>query len=142
MFDHNTTSITEAIWFLLVKTRWKWQKWEIIEKNNKKFFLELFPIWRHPRKDVVQSSPNTYFKKRWFLLAKTTWKWQKVKNYWKKWKKVNMKSSVKGCSSGLSYHLLLTIFLEQLCNSQKIRLWKFQVNLVSSFGGILKKLEG
>ena len=36
---------------------------------------------------VVQSSPNTYFQKRCFLLANTTWKWQKVKNRWKKWKK-------------------------------------------------------
>ena len=33
-------------------------------------------------------------------------------------------------------------FLKQLLNSQKIRPWKFQVNLVSSFRDISKKLKG
>ena len=36
---------------------------------------------------MVQSSPNTYFQKMWSLLVNTTWKWQKVKKYWKKRKK-------------------------------------------------------
>ena len=36
---------------------------------------------------MVQSSPNTYFQKRCFLLASTIWKLHKVKNYCKKRKK-------------------------------------------------------
>ena len=48
----------------------------------------------------------------------------------------DMISSKKGRGWGLSWHLCSTLFLVQLSNSQKIRLWKFQVNLVSSFGDI------
>ena len=59
-------------------------------KKRKKFFWNFsrYDI-RHPRKGVVQNSPNTCFQKRWFLPANTTWKWQvkKVKNYWKSQKK-------------------------------------------------------
>ena len=51
--------------------------------NTVKFTM----LWYILLTSVVQSSPNTYFQKGWFLLAKTTWKWQKVKNYWKKTKK-------------------------------------------------------
>ena len=52
-------------------------------RNTVKFTI----FWYILLTGVVQSSPNTYFQKRWFLLANTTWKWQKVKNYWKKRKK-------------------------------------------------------
>ena len=37
---------------------------------------------------VVQSSPNTYFRKSWFLLANTTCKWQKGKIIGKNEKKI------------------------------------------------------
>ena len=59
-------------------------KSEILLKKRDKNFCGFFSIWRHPRKGMVQCFPNTYFQKRWFLLANTTWKWQNVKNYWKK----------------------------------------------------------
>ena len=36
---------------------------------------------------------------------------------------------------------VFNILLEQLSNSRKIRLWKFQVNLVSSFGDNSKKAK-
>ena len=143
-------------------------------------------IWCHPRKDVFQSFPNTYSHKRWFLLANTTWKWQKVKNYWKKRKKLfgnffwhdviqesawfralltsifkktvfTSKHTIEMAKSErllkkkkkiffrgfFWYHtrkggvLFSTFFLEQLSNSQKIRL--FQVNLLISLGDISKK---
>ena len=61
--------------------------WKNHEKRNKNF-CGFFSIWRHPRKGVVQSYLNTYFQKKNFLLANTTWKWQTVKNYWKSRKNI------------------------------------------------------
>ena len=87
MFDQNITSVTETVWFFLVSTMWKWQKVKNYWKKQYKKFCGFYSIRRHPRKSVVQSSPNTYFQKRWFLLANTTWKWQKVKTFWNKRKK-------------------------------------------------------
>ena len=60
--------------------------WKNHEKRNKNF-CGFFSIWRHLRKGMVQSYLNTYFQKKNFLLANTTWKWQTVKNYWKSRKK-------------------------------------------------------
>ena len=135
MFDQNITSIIETIWFLLVNTTWKWQKLKNYWKKRKKNFLEFFPIWRHPIKGVVQSSPKAYFQKRWFLLANAAWKWQKVKNYWKNAKKIiNFRdfSWYDIIQERTWFRVFLTPifknFLEQLWSSQKIRLWKFQVN--------------
>ena len=78
---------------------------KLSSKTKKKNLGGFFLIWRHPRKGMVRSSPNTYFQKRWFLLANTTWKWQKVKNYSKNRKKIlgiffDMTSSKKGRGSG------------------------------------------
>ena len=87
MLDQNITSISDTIWFLLVSITWKWQKVKSYWKKRNKKFCGFFSLWRHPRRCLVLSSPNIYFQKRWFLLANTTWKWQKVKNYWKKTKK-------------------------------------------------------
>ena len=56
-------------------------------RNTVKFTI----FWYILLTGVVQSSPNTSFQERWFLLANTTWKWQKVKNYWKKRKKKKKK---------------------------------------------------
>ena len=73
-----------------VKISCEFSKWRIIFddvsttlRNTVKFTI----FWCILLTGVVQSSPNTYFHKRWFLLANTTWKWQKVENYWKKRKK-------------------------------------------------------
>ena len=73
-----------------VKINCEFSKWQIIFddvcttlRNTVKFTI----FWYVLLTGVVQSSPNICFQKRWFLLAKTTWKWQKVKNYWKKRKK-------------------------------------------------------
>ena len=73
-----------------VKANCAFSKWRIIFddistklRNTVKFTI----FWYILLTGVVQSSPNTYFQKRWFLLTNTTWKWQKVKNYWKKRKK-------------------------------------------------------
>ena len=82
--------------------------WKIIEKKTKKTFVGFFSIWCHPRKGVIQSSPNTYFQKRWFLLANTRWKWPKSEKLLKKTKEkfsshfFDMTSSKKGCGPGLS----------------------------------------
>ena len=69
---------------------WEFSKWRIISDdvsitwhNTVKFTI----FWYILLTGVVQSSPNTSFQERWFLFANTTWKWQKVKNYWKKRKK-------------------------------------------------------
>ena len=69
-----------------VKINCEFSKWWIIFddvsttlRNTVKFTI----FWYILLTGVVQSSPNTYFQKRWFLLANTTWKWQKVENYWK-----------------------------------------------------------
>ena len=74
-----------------VKINCKFSKWRIIFdevsttlRNTVKFTI----FWYILLTGVVQSCPNNYFRKRWFLLANTTWKWQKVKSYWKKWKKI------------------------------------------------------
>ena len=72
-------------------------------RNNVKFTI----FWNILLTGVVQSSPNTYFQKRWFLVANTTWKWQKVKSYWKKWQKkfsgifFDIRHPRKGHASGL-----------------------------------------
>ena len=70
-----------------VKINREFSKWRIIFddvsttlRNTVKFTI----FWYILLTGVIQSSPNTYFQKRWFLLANATWKWQKVKNYWKK----------------------------------------------------------
>ena len=128
-----------------VKINGEFSKWRIIFDNTSTKLCNTgkFTIfWYILLTVVVQSSPNTYFQKRWFLLANTTWKWQKGKNYWKKTKKkfsgifFDMTSSKKGGGSGLLSHLFSTNVLEQLSNSYKFRPWKFQVNLVSSFRDI------
>ena len=49
--------------------------------------VKLTIFWHILLTGVIQSSSDTYFQKRWFLLASTTWKWQKVRNYWTKRKK-------------------------------------------------------
>ena len=73
-----------------VKVNCEFLKWQIIFddvsttlRNTVKFTI----FWYILLLGVVHSSPNTYFQKRCFLLANTTWKWQKVKNHWKKRKK-------------------------------------------------------
>ena len=73
-----------------VKVNCEFLKWKIIFddvsttlRNTVKFTI----FWYILLLGVVHSSPNTYFQKRCFLLANTTWKWQKVKNHWKKRKK-------------------------------------------------------
>ena len=70
-----------------VKINCEFSKWWIIFDdvsttlhNTVKFTI----FWYILLTGVVQSSPNTYFQKRWLLLANTTWKWQKVRNYLKK----------------------------------------------------------
>ena len=52
-------------------------------RNTVKFTI----FWYILLMGVVQSCPNTYFQKRWFLLVNITWKWQKVKKLLKKTKK-------------------------------------------------------
>ena len=116
-----------------INTIWEWQKVKNYWKKWNKKFCGFFSIWRHPRKGVVQSFPNVYFQKRWFLLANTTWKWQQVKNYWKKEKKClggffpTWRHPRKGV---VRSSIIFNNFLEQLSNSWKIRLRKFQVSLV------------
>ena len=70
-----------------VKMNCEFSKWRIVFddvsktlRNTVKFTI----FWYTLLTGVVQSSPNTYFQKRWFLLASRTWKWQKAKNYRKK----------------------------------------------------------
>ena len=69
-----------------VKINCEFSKWRIIFDdvsttlhNTVKFTIFLYILLM----GMVQSSPNTYFQKRWVLLVNTTWKRQKVKNYWK-----------------------------------------------------------
>ena len=101
---------TEAI-LCQVKINCEFSKWRIIFdgisttlRNTVKFTI----FWYVLLRGVVQSSPNTYFQKRSFLLANTAWKWQKVNNYWRKTNKklsgifFDMMSSKKGRASGLS----------------------------------------
>ena len=95
---------------LIFKRRWfsKHNTENYWKKNKNKTFVEFFPIWCHPRKGVIQSSPNTYFQKRWFLLANTRWKWPKSEKLLKKTKEkfsshfFDMTSSKKGRGPGLS----------------------------------------
>ena len=73
-----------------VKTNCEFSKWQIIFEDVSKTLhntVKFSIFWCILLTGIVQSSPNTYFQKRWFLLANTTWKWQKVKNYWKKRRK-------------------------------------------------------
>ena len=92
-----------------VKISCEFSKWRIIFDDVSTTLcntVKFTSFWYILLTDVVQSSPDTYFQKRWFLLANTTWKWQKLKNYWKKRKKnfsgifFDMTSSKKGRGSG------------------------------------------
>ena len=78
----------EAI-FCQVKINCEFSKRQIILEDVSTTMhntVKLTIFWYILLTGMFQSSPNTYFQKRWFLLANTTWKWQKVKSYEKKTK--------------------------------------------------------
>ena len=97
-----------------VKINCEFSKWRIIFHDVSTTLRQTvtFTIfWYILLTGVVQSSPNTYFQKRWFLLANTTWKWQKVKNYWKK----RLHSVVDKCHKKLGTYMYITFTLQVEC---------------------------
>ena len=74
-----------------VKVNCEFSKWRIIfddVSTTLRNTVKCTIFWYILLMGMFQSYPNTYFQQRWFLLANTAWKWQKVKNYWKKWKNI------------------------------------------------------